>query len=400
MRGNRKLRIGMVLDKELPDLRVENEANVLGQAGYDVVLLVLDYKEKSAHRERKGSYSVYYQPLKKMIVKKLRPFSGTIFDIYSLIWYPLISRFVKRENIDILHLHDLYMGLSVIGKNMPFIVDLHENYPSSVVSYNWSRKFPLNFILSKSVWKKREKQIFSAARGIITLSNYFADLLSKEYEALCLDKRFCVYPNVPSINDLENMISDKEIYHGEKRFTLFYYGVVAERRGIFECFEALKRLQKDLPQIHLLVVGPVDNADKNRFENYKADLRSSVTHIPWVKFSDFASLVKEVDIGISPIKKNEQHESGVANKIFQYMYFKKPLIVSNCRPQEEIVEKAKCGYVYESGNISDFCDKIIQAYRERASFADMGNNGNTAVKKKYNTVIAGKSLVGFYDRIN
>jgi hypothetical protein len=63
------------------------------------------------------------------------------------------------------------------------------------------------------------------------------------------------------------------------------------------------------------------------------------------------------------------------------------------------VEKAKCGYVYESGNISDFCDKIIQAYKERASFTDMGNRGNATVKKEYNTVIAGKKLVGFYDRL-
>ena len=34
--------------------------------------------------------------------------------------------------------------------------------------------------------------------------------------------------------------------------------------------------------------------------------------------------------------KNEQHESGVANKIFQYMWAGKPLIVSNCLPQQRM----------------------------------------------------------------
>ena len=389
----------MVLDKKLPDTRVENEAAILGKAGFDVVLLALDFSGGSGRYEKRAGYQVYWLPFKKWIVNKLRPFSGTIFDVYSLIWWVLIRKYVKEAKIDILHLHDLYMGLPVLGKKITFTVDLHENYPATVVSYNWSRKFPLNLILKKSIWKRQERRVLQAARGIIALSQDYADLLADEYKELGLEEKFCIYPNVPDLKYLEHLSSDKEIFRSEGRFTLFYYGVVAERRGIFECFEALKVLRSEIRSIHLLIVGPLDHADRTKFEEGLKEYKELITYLPWVDFSDFASLVKEVDVCLSPIKKNAQHESGVANKVYQYMYFEKPLIVSNCLPQARVVNESGCGYVYKSGDIGSLEYTIKVCYELQGKLSDMGRRGKAAVIEKYNTEKAGKDLISYYQKL-
>jgi glycosyltransferase involved in cell wall biosynthesis len=398
MRVNNSIRIGMVLDKKLPDTRVENEAAILGQAGLDVTLLALDFGGGKRRYENREGYKVYWLPFNKWIVNKLRPFSGTIFDIYSLLWWAIIHRFIKDAEIDILHLNDLYMGLPVLGKKFPFTVDLHENYPATVVSYNWSHKFPLNLILKKSIWKKQEKRILSEASGIISLSQDYADLLADEYKEVNLRDKFCVYPNVPDLSYLEKLRSDKKIYQSEGRITLFYYGVVAERRGIFECFDAMRKLKPEISNLHLLIVGPLDNADRKRFEDEVNEFKEMITYIPWIEFSDFASLVKEVDICLSPIKKNEHHESGIANKVFQYMYFRKPMIVSNCLPQQRVVENYNCGYVYKSGDHNDLARVITQANSEQDRFADMGDRAHKAVEDEFNTQIMGKNLAEFYSK--
>jgi len=398
MRVSNSIRIGMVLDKKLPDTRVENEAAILGKTGLDVVLLALDFSGGKRRYENRAGYKVYWLPFNKWIVNKLRPFSGTIFDIYSLLWWGIIRRFIKDAEIDVLHLHDLYMGLPVLGKKMPFIVDLHENYPATVVSYNWSHKFPLNLILKKSIWKKQEKRILREASGIITLSQDYADLLKDEYKEINFCDKFCIYPNVPNLLYLDKLRSDKEIYKSEGRITLFYYGVVAERRGIFECFAALRQLKSEISNLHLLIVGPLDNADRKSFEDGVNEFKEMITYIPWVDFSDFASLIKEVDICLSPIKKNEHHESGIANKVFQYMYFRKPMIVSNCLPQQRVVENYNCGYVYKSGDYHDLARVIAQANSEQDRFADMGKRAHKAVEEEFNTQIMGKNLAEFYSK--
>jgi len=399
MIANEDIRIGMVLDKTLPDTRVENEAGILGEAGFKVVLLALDYSGKKPKYEERGAYTIYWLSFKKWVVNKLRPFSGTIFDIYSILWWLIIRKYIKEEKIDILHLHDLYMALPVLGKNKPFTVDLHENYPATVVSYNWSHKFPLNLILKKSIWKKQEERVLREAKGIIALSEEYSDLLEEEYSENSLGDKFCIYPNVPDLSYLRKLKCDKEIFRSEGRFTLFYYGVVAERRGIFECFDALKKLKSEISDLHMLIVGPLDNTDRNRFEEGLIEFSEMMTYIPWVDFSDFASLIKEVDICLSPIKKNEHHESGIANKVFQYMYFRKPMIVSNCLPQQRVVENYHCGYVYKSGDYHDLARVIAQAYSEQDRFADMGDRVHKAVEEEFNTQIMGKNLAGFYSKI-
>ena len=97
--------------------------------------------------------------------------------------------------------------------------------------------------------------------------------------------------------------------------------------------------------------------------------------------------------------KNEQHESGIANKVFQYMLFERPAVVSNCIPQQKIIEEENCGLVYESNNEKDLAKKIIQLYENPNLCKQMGKNGKKAVLEKYNWENTSKNLIELYKTI-
>jgi glycosyltransferase involved in cell wall biosynthesis len=54
------------------------------------------------------------------------------------------------------------------------------------------------------------------------------------------------------------------------------------------------------------------------------------------------------DLCIASFHKNPQYESDFGNKIFDYMQGKKPIVASDCRPQQKLIEKYNRSIVYKN----------------------------------------------------
>lgn len=399
-----KLRIGVVVDNEFTgDLRVENEVILLRQEGYDVTLLCFNFGIKPKEEYFQGAKIVRIK-FPKLFQSKLRPFVNTPFDVYSLLWKRFISKFVKKNKIDVLHVHDLYLAVPVLKAKLPktlkLILDLHENYIEALFSYSWTNSFPLNIILSKEKWEKIEKLALAKFDWIIALSKDFKQDLLKKYEHIKHNK-IVVYPNYPNNQKLLNYPIDENILIKNDDFILLYFGVIGKRRGIFTLFEALASLTENYPDIKLLLIGPVDKSDRPLFEKYinLEKLKKNVIHYSWKDIKYLPSYVKISDVCLSPLIKNDQHESGIANKVFQYMLFGKPLIVSNCKPQEELVKSTNCGLVFESENVEELSKRILELYNDPQKRKQMGINGKKAVLEKYNWNFSGQELINLYKTI-
>ncbi|MCK7532427.1 MAG: hypothetical protein MZV63_16040 [Marinilabiliales bacterium] len=83
-------------------------------------------------------------------------------------------------------------------------------------------------------------------------------------------------------------------------------------------------------------------------------LRDLLIYIPWIDLSELPSYLDVSDICLAPFHKNPQHESGVANKIYDYMLGSRAIIASDCKPQRNLIEKHQCGLVYN--NLTEFQD--------------------------------------------
>jgi glycosyltransferase involved in cell wall biosynthesis len=294
----------------------------------------------------------------------------------------------------------IFRVLHKIGLTKKYDVnlDLHENYPVAIQNYLWATKFPNNVIVMPKLWFKIEKKLLKHANKIIVLSEDYKEKLIKNYPYLKYEQ-FVIFPNVPDLTRFkQRTVQIGSSANSHNVVVLTYFGIISRRRGIHTAIKALKILINSGQNLKLLLIGPIDKKEKNQFSYYLDDLnlKNYIQHIKWIDLDDLPAYMGKTDICISPIIKNDQHESGVANKVFQYMTFGKPVIVSNCKPQAKIIEQEECGVVFDSENPADLAEKIKTLISNTELIKKMGKNAKKAILRKYNTKVMGENLLNIY----
>lgn len=396
-------RIGMVLDNPFTgDNRVINEAKALQKNGFEVFVLALNYGHHSPIEDLDG-IRIRRIPIPEKLKNYLFAFQLWL-PLYDWFWKREIISFIKDFNIDAIHAHDLYMApaCSTVAKKfkIPLVLDLHENYPAAVLNYQWTQKFPGNLIARPNRWKKMEGKLLQRADKIIVLSEYYRDQLCTEYPVLNREQ-YTIYPNVPDHESLLQFpIGDNPLPHPESKW-LFYFGVIAKRRGVYTAIDAVKLLREQGHDVRLLLAGNVNNAEKDEFQQRISDpaIADFVLHKPWIDISEFPTYAKACIAGLSPIYNGAQHDIGVANKVFQYMLFGLPVIASDSVAQAEVVQENECGVVFPSGDTQAMAQSILKIIGNEELRSEMGKRGLDAVKKQYNIKTAGKELAQLYERI-
>lgn len=394
------MKIGVVVDNDLnDDKRVLKEIDILKEAGHQVLVLCFGFDKKEY--KSPGDFSVSRIRISKKL-KDILFFMLNTLPAYEWMWSRKISSFITCNRPDILHVHDLYMcrsavkGIRKSGLKIPLVLDLHENYPFAVTSYNWTKGFFRNLIARPLDWQRKEKEYLGYAGRIIVLSEDFRDTLLARYPSLKKDI-FTVFPNVPYLTQSANKpVVAPGISPDSTRTVVLYFGVVAERRGVFDVLKVFEELARENHPSRFLIIGPVDKADRQRFfETIDSEsLDNMVYYIPWIDVSELMVYLDISDICIAPFHRNPQHESGVANKIYDYMLGKKPLIVSDCKPQKTLVEKYNCGIVY-SGN-REMKSAIIKLSADPALRKELGENGYNAIIGELNTNVFRDNLLRLY----
>ncbi|MGM0566297.1 MAG: glycosyltransferase family 4 protein, partial [Bacteroidota bacterium] len=378
------MNIGMVVDNELDgDVRVLNEARSLAEAGFAVFVLCLAKPGKPLKEERDGFAVVRLNKTRNWRNKAF--FFAQVLPYFHCSWRKAISKFIQDYHIDVMHAHDLYMARSA-GKaaqenHIPWIIDLHENFPEAVKGYRWAMKFPNRWVTRPDKWKAFERKYLPRANRIVVLSENFKKQLLQSYPHITEDK-FVVYPNVPDVEALERYPVNPDILpeKGSSK-VLFYFGGIAKRRGVYTLVDAHKKLTEKGYDVKLLLIGPADKAEKPRFlQAIESGVKAgSIIYYEWKEMSDLPSYIQASDICISPIVKNPQHDSGIANKVFQYMLFERPVVVSDSKPQREVVEENECGIAFESENADDLAEKAMTLLKNPAKAEEMGKRGREVV---------------------
>lgn len=392
--------IGIVVDNDFnTDIRVRREVEILKSQGLQVNVLCFAFDGKSYPSI--DGVNICRIEIKRR-TKDILFFLFNRVRLYELLWKRRVAKFIQQNSIDTLHVHDLYMSKSVylaaksLKKEIPIILDLHENYPQAIQACNWTKGAFRSFISNPKGWLKKEEEYLSYASKLIVLSESFKEELMQRYPFL-EGNSIVAFPNVIDFRQFEKYKIDTKVKKSEK-VTLMYYGGIAERRGIFNAIEVLGKGVDLKLNIELLIIGPVDKADKKRFllEINDPKLKSSIIYIPWIDSSELVTYMAISDIFLSPLIKNKQHESGVANKIFQYMFAGKPIIVSDCKPQKELVEFFNCGFSFSTNE--EFLACITKLVESKELRERLGANGFEKLYEKYDNKDYENILLGIYTK--
>ena len=393
-----KKNVGIVLDKEFySDIRVRKEAEILVKNGFNVFVLCYSFKNYN--------YSIV-KPIEVTSIKQSKKVKNILFflfqrlPIYEYLWSKKIRQFILKNSIDTIHAHDLYMSkcnhkaIKSSNKEVELILDLHENYPVAVNSYNWTKGSLRGFLANTTIWFKKEKEYLSYADKVIVLSDNFKNSLTERYDFL---KSENIYSFDNSI-DLKKFESFPIITlpKTKNKTTLFYFGIIGQRRGVFTLLSVFQKAIEIGLKIDLLFVGPIDKADEKTFKEWitKTSIKENVNHIPWIDLSELPSYLNSIDICVCPLIKNAQHESGIANKIFQYLFGAKAIIASNCLPQQQLIESYNCGLVY--ANEEEFLACIKQLVNDESLRKEMGENGKKMLYHNYDNQKQDDTLIQIF----
>ena len=371
----RSPKVLIVLDNEFDsDIRVKNEVDILKNAGIQITILCFQFDENV--NKSYTDLNVVRVPIKRNKKNQLF-FIASWTPFYKHFWSKQILKELRREEYNLIYSHDLYMigaarhALNQFEDEIPFIIDLHEHYAAVVGTYSWTKGFLRRQLSRPWNWYRTEKKDLQYPDLCITLSNAFSSRLSKLTNRSMDD--FFAFPNISQLPPLLDLEID--LPFSEEDVVFLYYGAIADRRGIFDLFEAFLVTVEKHPQSKLLLIGPTDKSDKLSFDTYlnNPKLQDNVHYIPWIESKYWRNYAELSDFCLAPFHVNPQHNSGVANKIFQYLQAGKFIIASNCTPQKNLICDYSAGIIFDNQvqlvqSIVD-CTLNIDKYKEQGKKA-------------------------------
>jgi len=397
---DRKLRIGMVLDNRFPpDERVEKEAVSLIRAGFEVLLLCFSFgadppKEVYKSIQMRRVYMPHW------LYKKLSALVLTL-PFYRWFWYWKMKRFVKQEAIDCLHIHDLPLcgvGLKIRRKyKTPIIADMHENYPVLIEQEKWANNFFGKILISKKRWYRAEKKWLAQVDQIICV----AEGMKQRFEKIInYPKSYTVLPNYI---DPENYLAIQqpvpeieEKFNG--KFGVMYYGGFDSMRGIETLLEAGKILKDKIANLMIILIGTGSILPKLQRLANALRIGAIVAFEGWQEPHHLGAYMKYTNICVIPHLKSEHTDNTSPNKLFIFMLFAKPIIASNSKYMEKIINESQSGLIYPSGKSQSLAEKILYLYQKKLTGEQLGSNGYKAVMEKYNWQLAAIRLCDLYKR--
>ena len=97
--------------------------------------------------------------------------------------------------------------------------------------------------------------------------------------------------------------------------------------------------------------------------------------------------------------KRRQFYETYANKLFLYMGFGIPVIVSDCPAQANVINRSEGGLVFKAEDTDDFIAKI-KAMDNPVLHERLSKNAFASVKSKYNFSVSKKNLTNLYEQLS
>lgn len=395
------MRIGMILDNDFPpDSRVENEAVSLIKAGHQVFLFSLSYKDFSHKEEMINGIAVKRYRANRLIYKL-----SAIAYPYPFFHWLLLSMlrdFIKKNRIEVLHVHDMIIARAVMMVNkdfrLPLVLDLHENRPEIMKYYPHLSKLPGRYIIKPALWEKAQGTLVQQADQLVLVTREAKEDYVQRY-GLSAEKVVTVPNTVHNDIFTRYEIRQELVRKFSGRFNLLYVGDTGLRRGTAHAIRAVGLLKNEIPEIQLILVGK--SSQDVQLQKLAAELgvQSQVVFEGWQDVSLFPSYILAADVCLSPLTRNPHHETTYANKIFQYMSMGRPLLVSDSTAQANVVKQEGCGLVYPAEDIQAMASAIRQLYRQPESRKVMGEKAAKAVEERWNWEKTSQELINMYDAL-
>jgi glycosyltransferase involved in cell wall biosynthesis len=291
-----------------------------------------------------------------------------------------------REQAEIYHFHDpefLFFTRKLKKKTKGKIIyDVHEDVERQILNKPWIPVF-LRKIISR-IFKITENFFIRHVDFIIVSEDPYLGIYRK-------------YRNVDAVRNFPFYVKTGK----KKKKTLVYLGSVSEERGLFKMIEALKIVKKNHSDIKLEIIGGIEEKMRERAEKiiYGYGLEKNIRFHGFVKSDEAMKIAEKCFIGLSLLQPTQHYLNNWPSKLFDYMMLGIPIIISDFKITQKIIEDTECGLVVDSTNPEEIAEKIEFLIENPKIAEKLGKNGRKHALKKYNWGRERKKLLRIYEEL-
>lgn len=348
------------------DVRIfKKECVSLAKAGYDVYLVA-----QGESREESGVHVVglgEYAPESRM--KRMTRFARKIYE-----------RALELD-ADIYHFHDpelLSYGLKLKKKGKTVIFDSHEDTLDMLLDKQFIPA-PVRPAAAK-VYKAHVANICKKLDAVITVTPHI------------IDKFKCINPNTVMVSNFPALREQRE-FEKFSKFTLCFTGGIDAQWSHDVIINAIKGFDAEY-----ILCG----SGAPEFLEYLKTLPDwdKIDYRGRVPFEQSIEIQNRSHAGMALLKpsRNTGFKTGTIGntKLFEYMMAGIPVICTDFKLWQEIIDKYHCGICVnpEDSTAVSEAVKYIRDNPERA--AEMGRNGRKAVEEEFNWLSQERNLLDLY----
>lgn len=341
------------------DARVRREAETLASLPeYNV--LVLSLKEKASPR----TYFMDKVKVKELNIPKYRGKSNLRYLIsylkFLLIAFLACNKLLIHNSLDVVHIHNMpnFLIFSAIipllfGKKV--ILDIHDTMIETYLT-----KFDgVSANKFYNVLRLEESFCCALAHKIICVNHIQREAIIKRGIP---NNKIVISMNVPDPKIFNN--DEKITDNGDMNnsFKLVYFGTMAKRLGIDLAIRAVANLKGRIPGLEFHIIGSGD--DTEEFIRLSEDLGIKKVVLFYERFfplEDLIKIIKNMDLGIIPNKKNVATELMLPVKMLESIALNIPVVAPRLKTIEYYFSDDMVFY-FEPDNVDSLSSAILNAY--------------------------------------
>ena len=312
----------------------------------------------------------------------LKNYRNRIKHFFLISIIAVVKRALKLK-AKVYHFHDpelIIAGLILRLSGKKVIYDIHENYPSSILSkpYIKSRFLRKGISVSFDILEKISAPLFNE---IVTARPDISERF-RSLNPVTLRN----FPIINEVNNINNLSIEKT------KDVVIYVGGITQIRGISQLIEAFENLD----DTELWLLGPWAS------ENFEKECRQlkgwkNTRYMGVVQPYEIYAYLNYADIGIVTFLPFPNHIRTIATKPFEYMMAGLPMIMSDFPYWKEFF-KGLSEFVNPEDS-DEIASAIKNLLNDKERMKLMSELANKKIREEYNWQAESKKLIDLYNKI-
>jgi len=378
----------------LGEPRVEREAQALVNHGYEVDVICLQ-REGEPVVDTKAGVQVYRLPVKRHRGRGLAVQLLEYLAFFVMAFGKLAILHLQRHYgvVQIHNLPDFLIFAALVPKltGVRLILDIHDLMPEFYASRFKSglTSWPVRLVC----WQEWLSCRF--ADHVITVSDHWRQTLIKRGVPA---HKCSVVMNVAD-DHIFRMESDQNGHTiRNSRFHLIYHGTVVQRYGLDVAIRAIDRVRRDIPGIHLTILGKGDYIDTLIQMTQELALGAHVSICNEIRpVEELPGIIRAADLGIVPYRNDTFTDALLPTKLMEYAALGLPAIAARTTAIEAYFRDTMTEF-FEPGDSNDLAARIHELYQCPERMAEL-TRSSKKFNERYNWAKIGAEYVALVDRL-